>query len=272
MDPLQLGNLLPIAEAEAGKPEGPGYFGLVFYVGFVLLLMAFVIWRVRAGLGERVFKNPMTQAAEQMYLFVESMCLNIIGGHGRKYVPFIGTLWFVIFVGNTVALFFPASPTADLSFNLAMALIAVGYVQYEGINGHYHSLRARGRDPISAFFIGIFKHMSHFAGPKLGLAMIPITILIFIVEIISELMKNVSLSLRLFGNMHGGHAAVEALNKVGEPIFFPIGGFLLVVKLLTVVVQALVFTLLTCVYLSLVTHHDEDHDHGDGGTELAHAH
>src|ERR1051325_11996925 len=110
-------NLFPIAEAGGGEHEGPGYFGLVFYVGFVLILIALLVWQVRKGLGERVFKNPLTQAAEQMYLFIENMCVNIIGGHGRKYIPFIGTLWLVIFVGNTVALFFPTSPTADLSFN-----------------------------------------------------------------------------------------------------------------------------------------------------------
>jgi F-type H+-transporting ATPase subunit a len=270
MDPLNLGNLLPIAEAHAGEHEGPGYFGLIFYVAFLLLIMAIVIGLVRKGLGERVFKNPMTQAAEQMYLFIENMCVNIIGPHGRKYVPFIGTLWFVIFIGNTVALFFPTSPTADLSFNLAMAFIAVGYVQYEGVNGHYHHYRQRGADPFSSFFMALYRHVSHFTGPRLGLAMIPITLLIFVVEIISEVMKNVSLSLRLFGNMHGGHAAVEALNKVGEPIFFPIGGFLLIVKLLTVVVQALVFTLLTCVYISLVTHHEEEPSGGHGDLAPAH--
>ena len=264
---LQITNLLPLAAAEAGEHAGTSFFGLVFYVLLVLAIMAFLIGMARQGLSERVFKNPFTQAAEQMYLFVEGMCVNIIGAHGRKYVPFIGTLWLVILIGNSVALFFPTSPTADLSFNLAMALIAVGYVQYEGILGHYQHLRHQGKDPATALAAGSFKHISHFAGPKLGLALIPITILIFVVEIISELMKNVSLSLRLFGNMEGGHAAVTALNEIGKPIYFPIGGLLLVVKLLTVVVQALVFTLLTCVYISLVTHHEEEHT-GDA----AHAH
>lgn len=272
MHSFLLNSLLPIAEAGGGEQEGPGFFGLVFYVGLVLVLIGIVVYLARKGMNERVFKNPFTQAAEQMYLFVEGMCLNIIGTSGKKYIPFIGTLWMVIFTGNVVSLFFPAAPTADLSFNLAMALIAVGYVQYEGIRGHAEHLRHEGKDPVSSWVVGFFKHMSHFAGPKLGLAMIPVTILIFIVEIISELMKNVSLSLRLFGNMHGGHAAVEALNKIGEPIFLPIGGFLLVVKLLTVIVQALVFTLLTCVYISLVTSHGEEHNPGHTGEETAFAH
>jgi F-type H+-transporting ATPase subunit a len=261
----ELTNLLPIASTGG---EEPGFVGLVFYVGLVLLVLGIVIWIVRGGLKDRVFKNPLTQAAEQMYLFIEAMCVNIIGERGRKYIPFIGTLWLMIFVGNTVALFFAFAPTADLSFNLAMALIAVGYVQHEGIKQHADAERRKGRDVFTAWFIGFFKHLAHFSGPKLTGLLLIITPLLFIVELISEVMKNVSLSLRLFGNIHGGHVAVEALNEVGKPIYAPLGGLLLVVKLLTVVVQALVFTLLTCVYISLVTH--DEHEHDDHSPAMAH--
>jgi F-type H+-transporting ATPase subunit a len=257
---------LPIAASGSGEHAGPGFFGLLFYVGLVLGIIALVTWQMKKGLKDRVFKNPITQAAEQMYLFIEAMCVNIIGEHGRKYVTFIGTLWIVIFIGNAVALFFPTSPTADLSFNLAMALIAVGYVQYEGIKSHADHLRHEGRDPLSAWFFGFFRHLRHFAGPKMGgkgiieiAVAILMPIILFPIELISEVMKNISLSLRLFGNIHGGHTAVEALNAIGKPAYFPLGGALLVVKLLTVIVQALVFTLLTCVYISLVLHHEEDH-------------
>jgi F-type H+-transporting ATPase subunit a len=264
---FRLINLLPIAAAEAGKEEEPGFIGLVFYVLLVLAIIAVLVAYARKGMKERVFKNPFTQAAEQMYLFIEGMCVNIIGPAGRKYIPFIGTLWLVIFIGNSVSLFFAYAPTADLSFNLAMAIIAVAYVQYEGAAGHAKHLRHEGKDPVTSTVGGVFRHVSHFTGPKLGLALIPITILIFCVEIVSELMKNVSLSLRLFGNIHGGHIAVEKLNEITP--WFPIGGLLLIVKLLTVIVQALVFTMLTCVYISLVTHHEEEHaEHG----EPAHAH
>lgn len=265
--------------AAAGGDHGPGYFGLVFYVALTLLLVGVAIWIVRSGLKERVFKNPFTQAAEQMYLFIEAMCVNIIGEHGRRYIPFIGTLWLVIFAGNTVALFFASSPTADLSFNLGMALVAVSYVQYEGIRGHAESLRRKGKDPVSAWFLGFFLHLKHFAGPKMGrenaMEIVVATlmpIILFPIELISEVMKNVSLSLRLFGNIHGGHIAVESLNALGKDIYFPIGGLLLLVKLLTVVVQALVFTLLTCVYISLVIHHEHDDHDAEHGHAPAHAH
>ena len=171
------------------------------------------------------------------------MCVGIIGPHGRKYMPMILTFWLVIFVGNLVALFMPTSPTADLSFNLAMALISIGYVQFEGMRAN-----------------GVLGHLSHFAGPKLGIALVPISLMIFVIEVISELMKNVSLSLRLFGNISGGHQAVLAMDKLGGG-WIPVGAFLMPIKLLTCIVQALIFSLLTCVYISLVTHHEHEGDH-----------
>lgn len=242
-------NLLAAAEKEAhggggGEHHGASFFGLAVYTAFVLIIIAAFLIAARRGMKDRVFKNPWTQRFEQIYVFIESLCLNTIGPHGRKYIPFITTLWLVVFVSNLVALFFDTSPTADLSFNLGLAFIAVGYVQWEGIKAN-----------------GVIGHFSHFAGPKLGIALIPVTILIFVIEIISELMKNVSLSLRLFGNIDGGHQAAVAMNVLGEDIYVPFGSFLLPIKLLTVVVQALIFCLLTCVYLSLVTHHEDDHGH-----------
>ncbi len=227
----------------AAETVEPGYLGLAVYVVLVLAIIFGTMAYAKKDLSGRVFKNPITQAFEQLYLFIENMCVGAIGSHGRKYIPMIMTLWMLIFVGNVLALFFPFAPTADLSFNLGMALVSIAYVQYEGMKSN-----------------GVLGHFSHFAGPKLGLALIPITGMIFVVEIISELMKNVSLSLRLFGNIHGGHMAVEAMNKLGEGFYIPFGFFLLPIKLLTCVVQAMVFTLLTCVYISLVTHHEEGHD------------
>ncbi len=268
---LQLVRSLPIASSEGGEHAGPNFYGLVFYVVLVLAILAFLVAQARKGMNQRVFKNPITQAAEQMYLFVEGLCVNIIGPHGRKYIPFIGTLWLMIFLGNSVALFFPTAPTADFSFNLAMAVIAIAYVQFEGIKGHADHLLHEGKSAGQAWSQGFLRHMRHFAGPPMGkgnaieaVVAVVMPIILFPIELVSELMKNVSLSLRLFGNIHGGHVAVESLNSITP--YFPLGGFLLLVKLLTVIVQALVFNLLTCVYISLVTHHEEP------AGEHAHAH
>jgi len=250
-----VGNGLPLLAAAggAGAKHHVSFAGVFFYLAIVLAILFAVLGVARKGYSGRLFLNRPAMLAEQLYLFLEGMCLSIIGAHGRKYVPFIATLWLVIFVGNLVALFFGFSPTGNLSFNLGMALLAVGYVQVEGVRAH-----------------GLQGHLRHFAGPQLGgvLALL-VSPVIFVIEVVSEIMKNVSLSLRLYGNIHGGHEAVAAMNPLGQSLLIPVGEFLLPIKLLTVVVQALIFTLLTCVYLSLVTHHEEEH--GEESHAPAHA-
>lgn len=225
------------------------FIGWAFYLTLVLLVIGYFIFSAKKGYNGKVFTAMPSRLAEQLYLFLENMAVGAIGPHGRKYLPMLATFWMVIFVSNVVALFAPASPTTILGFNFGLALCSIGYVQYEGIKAN-----------------GLIGHVSHFAGPKLGLALLPITIMIFLIEIFSEIMKNVSLSIRIFANMSGGHAAVESMNKLGEPAFLPLGEFLLPLKVLTCLVQALIFTLLTCVYLGLVTHHEHE------GDEHAHAH
>jgi F-type H+-transporting ATPase subunit a len=255
MDHLSRIGISLLAEEEAKIPySGLGdAIGQWFYIVLLVVVLFLVLGRAKSGFGQRVFKNPFSNYAEQMYLFIENMCVGIIGAHGRKYIPMMVTFWLVIFFGNVLALFFPSSPTASLSFNLGMALISIGYVQWEGIKAN-----------------GLVGHFSHFTGPKLAIYMLPITAMIFIIEIISEVMKNISLSLRLYGNIHGGHQAVEAMNKLGLNFYIPFGEFLLPIKILTCLVQAMIFTLLSCVYLSLVTaHHEESHE-ADG--KVAHAH
>lgn len=223
------------------------FIGWAFYLFLALAVVWAFVLSAKKGYNGRVFTSMPARLAEQLYLFLENMALGAIGPHGRKYIPMLASFWMIIFVSNVIALFAPASPTTVLGFNLGMALVSIGYVQYEGMKAN-----------------GVFGHISHFAGPKLGLALLPITLMIFLIEVFSEIMKNISLSIRIFANMSGGHAAVESMNKLGEPAFLPIGEFLLPLKVLTCLVQALIFTLLTCVYLGLVTHHD----HGDE----AHAH
>lgn len=229
-----------------------GREALYTYIVLTVLAIFLFLFAAKKGMNAKVFKNFWTQSFEQLYLFIQQMCIGIIGPHGRRYVPMVLTFWLVIFFGNLLALFFPYSPTADLSFNLGMALISIGYVQWEGIKAN-----------------GVFGHFKHFAGPKLGGPLIIISVMIFFIELVSEMMKNVSLSLRLYGNIHGGHEAVVAMNELGyhiggTPITIPFGFFLIPIKMLTVVVQAMIFTLLTCVYISLVTHHEDDgHDHDD---------
>lgn len=263
---FRIGTVLAFAEEHGGGGHEGGhhlmsFLGLIIYMALVIGIIFALMSIAKPGISKRVSKNAWTQRFEQLYGFIESMCVGIIGPHGRKYVPMMLTFWCVIFISNVVALFFPTSPTADLSFNLGLALVSIAYVQYEGIRAH-----------------GAIGHISHFAGPKMVGAMVLVNLLIFPIELISELMKNVSLSLRLYGNIDGGHKAVVAMNELGHavigPLSIPFGFFLLPIKALTCVVQALIFTLLTCVYLSLVTQpheHDDEHGHDEAHGDHGHA-
>lgn len=250
-DLINVTKFMLAAEEAAGHGDDHGgghaavsWIGLFAYVAFVVVVAFILLGNAKKGLNNRFFTKPLTQYFEQLYVFIEGLCVGIIGPHGRRYMPMVMTFWIVIFFSNLVALFFPTGPTADLSFNFGLALVAIGYVQWEGIRSN-----------------GFFGHLSHFAGPKMGIGLIAINGMIFIIELISEAMKNVSLSLRLYGNIDGGHKAADAMNALGKDILIPFGAFLLPIKLLTCVVQALIFCLLFCVYLSLVTHHHDDHEH-----------
>lgn len=255
--------------------EGSHEIGLhiFWFVGLAIaLMMAFMIL-AKPGYNKRVFSNVWAQRGEQLYLFLEQFALGIIGPHGKKYMPMLATFWMFIFASNFIGLFLPYTPTAVLGTNLGLAIVAICYVQYEGIKAN-----------------GLKGHLSHFVGPKMQGAMVAISGMIFLIEMISEAMKLVSLTLRLYGNIHGGHEVVVAFNKLigfggmvslghEEIAQYPVllGGILIPIKLLTCLVQAMVFCLLLCVYLGLVTHHDEAHGedgHGDsahGEHQLAHA-
>lgn len=184
----------------------------------------------------------------------------IIGPGGEKYVPLVGTVFLFIFFGNLWGQI-PGfhSPTANLSTTLALGVVVFLYVQYVGIKSN-----------------GLGGYVKHFMGPMPAIAP-----LLLPIEIISELVKPFTLAMRLFGNIFGEDTVIIVLATLAVtmmpgplkgllPFQFPI----LVLGLLTAFVQALVFSLLTCIYLSLQSHHDSEHDgehhatgHGHPGIE-----
>jgi F-type H+-transporting ATPase subunit a len=152
--------------------------------------------------------------------------------NARKYLPLIGTLFLFILFCNLLSLipgFLP--PTDTLKTNLGLALMVFVLTHVFGVVAH---------GP---------KYFKHFMGPLWWLAplMIPI-------EIVSHLARPVSLSIRLLGNIAADH-------KVGV-IFFALFPFLLPVPfllmgVLVAVVQAVVFALLSTIYISTAIAHEE---------------
>jgi F-type H+-transporting ATPase subunit a len=150
----------------------------------------------------------------------------------RRYLPLVGTLFMFILFSNLLSLipgFIP--PTDTLKTNLALAGLVF-------LLTHVFGVRAHG-----------IKYFKHFLGPFLPLAplMLPI-------EIISHIARPVSLSMRLLGNISADHAVVLAFFGV-IPFLVPVP--FLVMGVFVSVVQAVVFALLTTVYISTAVAHEE---------------
>jgi F-type H+-transporting ATPase subunit a len=140
------------------------------------------------------------------------------------------------------------SPTANLNTTLALALCVFGYVQYTGIR--------------SLGIVGYLRHMAGDPRDAVTWLLVPINIPIHIIE---ELAKPMSLSLRLFGNITGEDVlitvfvglGVSALSFLHLPVGIPFEVPFIFLALLTGTIQALVFTLLSTIYFSLMLPHDE---------------
>ncbi len=185
--------------------------------------------------------------------YVETMD-NFLGGimgakEGRKYVPFLGTLFIYILSMNYFGLFpLMKSPTANLNTTAALAVTVFCYVQYTGIRR-----------------LGIGGYIHHLAGSPvdvIGWCLVPLQLPL---HIIGEFVKPLSLSLRLFGNIVGEDTLIAVFCMMGAgilafthaPVGAPVHFVFVFLALLCGLIQALVFTLLSSVYFMNMLPHDE---------------
>lgn len=171
--------------------------------------------------------------------FIMGQCKQIIGEvEGPKYFAFISTTFIIILLSNLIGLipgFLP--PTEHLSTTLALGVFSFLYYNVKGCKEQ-----------------GTLNYLKHFAGPLWYLAF-----LIFPIEIISNIIRPLSLALRLRSNMMGDHLVLSIFSDLA-PLIVPI--IFMVLGLLVSFIQAYVFTVLSMVYISLaVSHHDHDEEH-----------
>jgi F-type H+-transporting ATPase subunit a len=130
-------------------------------------------------------------------------------------------------------------PTADLNMTLAMSLLTFVVVQIAGISAH-----------------GIGGRIKHMADPPF----------LFPIELISELSRIISLAARLFGNVFAGevllgvmYGMANAIKIALVPVAFPV--VFIFLEVLFGTIQALVFALLTLIYITLAAAGHDDHEH-----------
>ena len=175
----------------------------------------------------------------------------VIGPYGRRYVPVIGAFALFILVSNLIGII-PGLEAPTSSINVTGALGITSFLYYIGTG-----FRQQG-----------IAYLKHFTGGLSGAMLFAIGPLIFVVEILSNCVRPVTLSLRLFVNMFADHQIGSAFLSM-TPQLIPI--FTIVLGVFVSFVQTFIFIMLSMVYLSETVPHEE-HDVEEHGHELAEAH
>ena len=173
---------------------------------------------------------------EITYEFISNMVQDTIGREGRKYFPFVFSIFMIVLMGNLLGM-------VPYSFTYTSHIIVTGVLALIVFLG--------------ATAIGFYKHGLHFFSlfvPKgLPFFILP---LIFCIEVISYLSRPVSLSVRLFANMMAGHTMMKifagfcvSLPIVASTLPMLVNVALIGFEILVAFIQAYVFAILTCVYL-----------------------
>ena len=217
---------------------------MMVVAGALILGILYIGMKPRA-----VVPGRMQSLAEIAYSGILSMSIGSIGEEGRRFFPFIFTLFFFVLMGNLLGLLpysFTYTSHIAVTFGLALMVIVIVTVV---------ALRIHGTHFFSYFFPQ--------GAPKL------LAPLIIPIEVISYLSRPVSLAIRLFANMVAGHVMFEvfatfvvllagagALGTAAGIVPLALNVVLVGFELLVAGLQAYVFAILTCIYL-----HDAVHLH-----------
>ncbi|WP_299006536.1 F0F1 ATP synthase subunit A [uncultured Caulobacter sp.] len=195
-----------------------------------------------------VVPGRLQAVGEMLYGLVDGLAESIIGHDGKKFLPFVFTLFSFVLFMNMQGMFLVFTATSQLAVTLTLGLmviltvVAVGFAK----NGlKFFKLFAPSGVPWPLYFL-----------------LVPI-------EILSFLIRPITLGLRLFGNMLGGHVVLKifagfvialgglgVLGWAGSALALTSVVALTALEFMVAFLQAFVFAVLTCVYLNDVVHLD----------------
>ncbi len=207
-----------------------------FAIASLALVFVGILGRASLGKGESAVipagKVSLRGILELTTEFITSLVDTVIGQQGRHFTPMFAAVFFFIFMNNLVGII-PGMTPATENINTTFAM---GFFMFLS----YNTLGIREN--------GFFGYLRHFMGPVIFLAP-----LMFVIELVSHMVRPFSLGLRLANVMMGDHIVVSVfldLVPIGAPLPFYILG------LFVAFVQAFVFTLLSMVYVAFATAHD----------------
>ncbi len=224
-------------------------------------------------------RGRVAQLIETMVIYLrDEMLVPVLGRrHTARYLPYLMTLFFFVLFQNLFGLIpvadilhlagihkTPIGGTATANIMVTGALAVLSFFMIE-----VHAFREQG---VKGWIIHNFGGLV--PGP---IYLFPIALLVFFVELTGHLIKPVALAIRLFANMFAGHTLMAVLLSFGvmagkagmgtfgiTSISLVSGGAAVLVMFLELFVaflQAFIFMFLTAVFISLLSHHDESHEH-----------
>jgi len=235
--PLHQFEIHPIIPLEVGGVDVSFTNSALYMVIALVLVAGFVM----LGMRQRALVPTRMQClVELSYEFIANLLRDTVGSEGRKYFPFVFTLFMFVLFGNLLGMTpysFTFTSHIIVTFGLAIVIF------------------------IGVTILGFAKHGIHFFSfflpPGTPLAMTPLLVPI---EIISYLSRPISLSVRLFANMLAGHTLLKVIaGFIAALGVFGVLPFAFVVALtgleiLIAFLQAYVFTILTCLYINDALH------------------
>lgn len=242
-NPIEQFKIKPIIPLEVGGVDISFTNSAIMMVISVVLITAFLTMSVRS---RALVPGRWQSMAEVFYEFVANMLRDNVGSEGRKYFPFIFSLFMFVLFGNLLGMV-PGSFTYTSHVIVTFGMAAVVFI---GVTA-----------------IGFARHGTHFLrmffpeGAPIATAVILVPI-----EVISYFSRPFSLAVRLFANMTVGHIILKVLGG----FVISLGGFYLIPGIVPfaflgavtvlefgiAMLQAYVFTILSCIYL-----HDAIHMH-----------
>ena len=206
----------------------------LFMVAGVALVCGFLYWAMS---GRALVPNRAQSMAEIAYEFVANMIRENVGTDGMKYFPFVFTLFVFILILNLLGML-PYSFTVTSHIVVTFALAALVFLVVTAIGFARHGVG----------------YLKLFVPDGVPLWLMP---LIVPIELISYLIRPVSLSVRLFANMLAGHTMLKvfagfivSLGVVGGIAPFLVTVAFTGLEFFVAFIQAFIFTVLTCIYLN----------------------
>lgn len=222
-------------------------------IAFGLVVLFFTLSTARVA----VVPGRMQVVGESVFGFIDDLAVSIIGHEGRKFFPYVFTLFTFILAMNLLGLFLVFGPTAQLAVTATLGVMTIALVIIVGI----------AKNGLAFFKLFVPSGVPWY-----------LLILVVPIEVISFALRPATLALRLFGNMLGGHVVLSLFGSfvVALAILGLSGGlstlafvpsalsFAMIValtglELVVAVLQAFVFAALATVYLNEVVNFGHGH-------------